>query len=342
MHFLHQDRPMNLFWLRDLAHLAATGNFSRAAQVSNLSQPALSRRIKAIEGWVGVALVDRTRHPVRLTGAGIQILEAGQHALNALDDERKGILEAQSRADRYVVKFAAQHSLGWRFYPVWLQAFESAFGPIVSRLRADDLPACLQDLEAGAVDFVIAYESRRGAVVTTSREIESVRIGGDSLLPVAKAGPDGRPLHSLDRKGNGLIPYLQFGPSAPISRHIEPLLDSGELRTRLHVVYENSMAGALRIRVRDGMGLAWLPKSLLAPDIDAGLVAPAGGTRWHIPLDIRLYRIRRQANSLTEKIWSFLASREDLPLILADKPPFPPTTAKPRRKGKDHVVGDPA
>jgi len=323
---------MNLFWLRDLAHIAATGNFSRAAQMGNLSQPALSRRIKAMEAWVGVTLVDRTRQPVRLTGAGIQILEVGQHALNVLEDERKAILQAQSRADRYVVKFAAQHSLGWRFYPSWLQAFESAFGPIVSRLRADDLPACLQDLEAGAVDFVIAYESRRGTVTPMSREIDSLRIGRDVLMPVAKAGADGRPLHTLDRKGQAPIPYLQFGPSAPISRHIDPLLDSGELRARLQVVYENSMAGALRIRVRDGMGLSWLPKSLVTPDLDAGLVAPAGGMRWQIPLDIRLYRIRRHANSLTEKIWSFLALREDQPLLLTDEATSQRVTDKRSRK----------
>lgn len=103
---------MNLLWFRDLAHLAQTGNFSQAAQLSNLSQPALSRRIKAMEAWVGVLLVDRSRHPVMLTGAGAQMLEAGQQALARLDNERKSIREVQSLPDRYVVTFGAQHSIG--------------------------------------------------------------------------------------------------------------------------------------------------------------------------------------------------------------------------------------
>lgn len=306
---------MNLSWVRDLSNLAQTGNFSRAAKLSNLSQPALSRRIKAMEDWVGASLVDRSRHPVSLTGAGIQMLEAGQQALARLESERKGIRDAQAVPDRYVVTFAAQHSIGWRFYPAWLQAFESAFGPIVSRLRADDLPNCVQDLEAGAVDFVIAYASRRAPAISGSRDIESLLIGRDVLLPVCKVGADKRPMFSLDRKGPVAIPYLRFGTSAPISQHLEPLLGTGDMRNRLRVVYENSMAGALRIRVRDGIGLAWLPRSLVAPDLEAGVLAPAGGARWHVPLEVRIHRIKRQTNSLTSRIWSFLASREGLPLL---------------------------
>jgi DNA-binding transcriptional LysR family regulator len=310
---------MNLAWVRDLEHLAQTGNFSRAAKLSHLSQPALSRRIKAMEDWVGAVLVDRTRHPVKLTGAGVQMLEAGQQALSRLENERKGIREAQALPDRYTVKFAAQHSIGWRFYPAWLQSFESSFGPVMSRLRADDLPNCLQDLESGAVDFVIAYASRKASPIAGLREIEGVRIGRDMLIPVARQGLDGRPLFTLDRRNGAAMPFLRFGSTAPISQHLEPLLRSHDLRARLQVVYENSMAGALRIRVRDGIGLAWLPRSLVAPDLEAGVLAQAGASRWQIPLDIMLYKMRRQENALTNKIWTFLKAHESTPLLAVEE-----------------------
>jgi len=307
---------MNLNWIRDLEHLAETGSFSLAALRSNLSQPALSRRIKALEAWVGAPLVARSRHPVKLTGAGVQMLEAGQQALTRLNNERKSIREAQSLPDRYVVTFAAQHSIGWRFYPAWLQTFEGVYGPILSRLRADDLPNCLQDLKSGAVDFVVAYESRQ-ASIASSGDVESIRIGRDTLLPVAKVGPDGRAVFSLDRKGTTAIPYLQFGATAPIGQHIAPLLEAGNLRARLQVVYENSMAAALRIRVREGIGIAWLPRSLVSPDLEAGLLKPAGGERWEVALEIKLLRRRQHANPLTSKIWAFLSQREDAPLLAA-------------------------
>ncbi|MGE8940832.1 LysR family transcriptional regulator [Leptospira interrogans] len=332
---MHKWGSMNLSWVRDLEHLAQTGNFSRAAKLSHLSQPALSRRIKAMEGWVGAALVDRSRHPVVLTGAGVQMLEAGQQALARIESEREGIREAQSLPDRYIVKFAAQHSIGWRFYPAWLQSFESTFGPIMSRLRADDLPNCLQDLESGAVDFVIAYASRRASLIAGLHEIEGVRIGRDLLIPVSKRGEDGRPTHTLDSRISVAIPFLRFGITAPISQHIEPLLGANDLRDRLQVVYENSMAGALRIRVRDGTGLAWLPTSLVAPDLEAGVLAPAGASRWQIPLDIMLYKMRQQENSFTNKIWSFLKERENRPLLSNEEViPARSCSAPKRSKGR--------
>jgi DNA-binding transcriptional LysR family regulator len=319
---------MNLGWIRDLEHIAQTGSFSQAASRSNVSQPALSRRIKAMETWVGASLVDRSHHPVTLTGAGMQMLEAGQQALARLNNERKSIREAQSLPDRYVVTFAAQHSIGWRFYPAWLQAFELAYGPILSRLRADDLTNCLQDLRAGTVDFVMGYESRKSSIVTDLTAAQSIRIGRDVLVPVAKIGPNGRPLFNLDRKGASTIPYIQFGATAPIAQHITPLLDVGSLRSRLKVVYENSMSGALRIRVREGIGIAWLPRSLVLPDLEAGLLGLAGGKRWEVALDIKLVRRREHTNPLTSKIWAFLERREDAPLLAGCQP----ETASMRRR----------
>ena len=306
---------MDFRWFNDLANLAQTGNFSQAAELGNISQPAFSRRIMALEGWVGVSLVDRSKHPVALTSAGLQMLEAGQQALARLDTERNQIREAHSLPDRYVVTFGAQHSIGWRFYPAWLQAFEDAFGPIISRLRADDLPSCLKDLSDGEVDFVIAYDSEFARTADRLTSSESILIGEDSLLPVCRMGPDGQPLFDLDEGGSVQTPYLRFRADAPISEHIRPLLEANDLGGRLRVVYENAMAGALRIRARDGSGVAWLPKSVIAPDLEAGLLVQIGDASWEIRLEIRLHRLRRNANPLTRAIWSFLAVREQVPLI---------------------------
>lgn len=306
---------MDFSWFKDLGNLAQTGNFSQAAELGNISQPAFSRRIKAIEGWVGATLVDRSKHPVGLTSAGVQMLEAGQQALTRLETERNQIREAQSLPDNYVVTFGAQHSIGWRFYPAWLQAFEHAYGPIISRLRADDLPACLKDLRDGELDFVIAYDSAFARSIDGEPGVESVKIGQDALIPVCKCGVNGAPMFEFSANTSVEIPYLQFGENAPIGHHIAPLLKSHDLRGKLRVVYENSMAGALRIRAREGTGVAWLPRSLVAPDLEAGLLAQTGDPTWEIELQIRLHRLRGNANQLTRKIWAFLSVREPVPLV---------------------------
>ncbi|HWU74121.1 MAG TPA: LysR family transcriptional regulator, partial [Sphingomonas sp.] len=51
---------MELAWLEDFIALSETGNFSRAAELRHVTQPAFSRRIRALEDWVGTPLFERT------------------------------------------------------------------------------------------------------------------------------------------------------------------------------------------------------------------------------------------------------------------------------------------
>lgn len=301
---------MDILLFRDLERLRQTGNFSQAAALGNLSQPAFSRRIKSLEAWVGTTLVDRSHQPVRLTEAGMQMLEAGLQALSRIEQERSQILEVQSLPDKYVVTFGAQHSIGWRFYPAWLQGLEEAYGPILSRLRADDLPNCMRDLKNGDVDFVVAYarpgEPQRGTV-------ESIVIGEDRLVPVCRPATDGTPLFNFDNP-EVKMPYLRFGDAAPIGALLGPLFARHKISSALRTVYENSMAGALRIRARAGDGVAWLPKSLVLPDLEGGILVTTGDPSWVVDLSVRLYRNKARTNRVTRSIWSFLEVRQSVSL----------------------------
>lgn len=300
---------MDLRWFKDLEVLSETGNFSQAAEQMHVTQPALSRRIKAIEDWVGVTLVDRRSRPVKLTTAGRLMLESGRQALFRVENERELVRASFAHPERYIVNFAAQHSIGWRFYPSWLQALEEAFGPILSRLRADDLPNCIEDLKKGDVDFVIAYRSDNALGFATFTNMEFLTIGDDTLVPVCKTTEGGAPLFNLDSPDTPPVPYLRFSENAPIREHLLPLDRAQKMIGRVSVVYENSMSGALRIRARDGAGVAWLPYSLVKPDIDTGLLTFAGKRDWWVRLDICIYRIKTKSNPLTQDIWSFVSGR---------------------------------
>ncbi len=305
---------MDISLFRDLDRLKQTGNFSRAAMQVNLSQPAFSRRIKALETWVGTTLVDRSRQPVSLTESGAQILEAGMQALSRIESERNQIREAQLLPDRYVTTFAAQHSISWRFYPAWLQAFEDAYGPVLSSLRADDLPNCLRVLKKGEVDFVIAYQHRS---IEYDSSAESILIGSDKLIPVCKPKMDGTPMFDFDNP-DVETPFLEYGDSTPIGAQLKPILLSQGLTHRLRTVYENSMGGALRIRARSGDGVAWLSQSLVQPDLENKLLVRIGDPDWDVELDIRLYRNANNLNQVTRSIWSFLKGRQAEPMVTMD------------------------
>ncbi|MFI6300109.1 alpha/beta hydrolase fold domain-containing protein [Nonomuraea sp. NPDC050790] len=71
--------------LRAFVAVADELNFGRAASRLYLSQPALSRQIRALERLIGYELLRRTTHRVELTSAGTALLERARAVLADVD-----------------------------------------------------------------------------------------------------------------------------------------------------------------------------------------------------------------------------------------------------------------
>lgn len=77
---------MTLVQLRHLIALAETGSFSRAAQAQFLTQPALSRSIRALEDELGMPLFDRVGRRIELTAFGRATLERARLLVSDADE----------------------------------------------------------------------------------------------------------------------------------------------------------------------------------------------------------------------------------------------------------------
>lgn len=66
---------MNSKQLHHIIVLSETGNFSQAAQILGITQPALSKQLMTLEKEVGVKLFDREQTPIRLTPAGERFIQ---------------------------------------------------------------------------------------------------------------------------------------------------------------------------------------------------------------------------------------------------------------------------
>lgn len=71
--------------MRYVLTVAETLHFGRAAEQALVSQPSLSRQVRALEREIGVALFDRTSRRVQLTPAGAQFVPVARRALDLLD-----------------------------------------------------------------------------------------------------------------------------------------------------------------------------------------------------------------------------------------------------------------
>jgi DNA-binding transcriptional LysR family regulator len=81
---------MELRHLRYFVAVAETLSFARAARALNLSQPPLSRQIRALEDELGTALFARTKRSVQLTPAGAALLPEARRLLREADGLKAG------------------------------------------------------------------------------------------------------------------------------------------------------------------------------------------------------------------------------------------------------------
>ena len=196
---------MEAKWLEDFLSVARTGSFSLSAAERHITQSAFSRRIKALEQWVGVALIDRSSYPTRLTAAGQRFQAAAREATATLLNTRQELRHA-ARADRRLLRIAIQHSLASGFLARWLATLPLARDDLLTQVRADNLHDCVRDLEEGCVDLLVCYTHPGLPLQFSAERYPSLTLAQDVLTPVSRPGADGRPMHALRPGAAAAVP----------------------------------------------------------------------------------------------------------------------------------------
>lgn len=299
---------MNLIWLEDFLVLAASGNFSRAAAERHMTQPAFSRRIRALEDWLGVLLFDRSSQPAALTETGEWFRAVAQDIL-----DRVGRVPEQARAvgeaGAATLRFASTHGLSFTFLPTWLRSLESgmALGPV--QLVSDVMQHCEALLQQGRVQFLLGHWHAQVSGRLAPSEHPSVKVGTDMLLPVSAPDKTGRPLHRLGVKNKVPVPLLDYSAESGIGRIVRALRGEALAQARGEVLFTAHLASVLKSMALDGRGVAWLPTSLIEDELKSKRLVPAGDRTWVIPLEIRLFRSQAALPPAAEAFWRQVASR---------------------------------
>lgn len=331
---------MNLSWLEDFMALIATGNFSRAAEERHMSQPAFSRRIRALEEWLGTELFDRSSQPAKLTAAGEWFRDTAHELMarvNRIPGEAKAVAESHSTT----LRFASTHALSFTFLTGWLHALESRTSVGRITLMSDVLARCEALLLESQVQFLMCHAHPASSSQLMAQHFPFVRVGGDLLIPVSSPTAAGDARYPLERATPGApLPLLGYSSASGLGRILRDVLGAALERMPAHSVFEAHLASVLRTMAMDGRGLAWLPRSLIADDLACGRLIESAPQDWHVPLEIRLYRSRSPMGQAAEDFWhavctavSWPVAADDLMVAAAATTTTPRSHPGPRRPG---------
>jgi DNA-binding transcriptional LysR family regulator len=89
-------RDLEVGELRAFCAAATLGSIAEAARAMNVSQPAMSKRLRALENVAGAELFERSSRGVTLTPAGVQLYSAARRLLRSADSVQALIKTAPS------------------------------------------------------------------------------------------------------------------------------------------------------------------------------------------------------------------------------------------------------
>lgn len=157
--------------LRVFAVAGRALSFTKAAQILNVTQAAVSHQIRVLEGQLGVPLFQRTTRSLHLTVAGLQLLPAAIAAFDQIERAVAGVRRSQS-----LLSITTTPSFGARWLAPRLPRFAALHPEIEISVRHTEVSL---DLVAEGIDLAI-----RGGLGKW-RGLTAELIGSSVTVPVA-------------------------------------------------------------------------------------------------------------------------------------------------------------
>jgi DNA-binding transcriptional LysR family regulator len=302
---------IDLVALKDFLVLCELRSFSRASERCHVSVSGLSRRIQGLEQWLGGPLFDRRRAALQPTDAGLRLQAVATDVVYALEGLRKS-LRTEARDRQLRIRFCAPHIMSAVFFPDWIPRLHSDFRDAKFSVESDNLAECMALLDEGTADYAVALFDDSGAVTrrlgrpADGAELRSLELGRECLVPVSAPNAAGRPRYDLAQSGGGAISFLGYADECHLGWSLHPFLDRWGLDLRQN--HNASLTDGLRLMALSGLGVAWLPRSLVRGDLDARKLVRAGDAGFDVPLRLLLVRRAAGLSTQAERLWHYLTA----------------------------------
>lgn len=273
-------------------------SFTRAAEILNLSQPAVSLQVKSLEAEYGVQLLHRDGFETVPTESGRAVYEIACQIVHLYEKSKQQVQELSHKLDGKL-SIGASTGPGECLLPVLLGQFKARHPQIDASLRVGDTEEI--------VDHVLRYRMELGFVGASRRDRHLCfdPFIQDQLVLVAH--PD-HPLAGQSSVSWEELPRMplilqQHGSGATAALY-GALGEYDISASHLNIVMELGLQESTKAAVRSGLGVTIISKLGVIEELGRGVLVevPIEG----IALKRHLYAVYRRTSPLTNLARTFL------------------------------------
>jgi DNA-binding transcriptional LysR family regulator len=239
--------------------VAEKQSFSEAADALYLTQPAVSKRIAALEDELKTRLFDRIGRKISLTEAGRALLAHAKTILLEMEDSKRAIANLSGSVGGRL-SIGTSHHIGLHRLPPILRQYSAAYPEVELDLHfMDSEVACRAvlggDLELGIVTLP----------PTPLPDLHSEEVWPDPLVVVV--GRD----HPLAKEAKASLRQLAGYPAIlpSMGTYTRQLLEQhfAPMGLSLQVGMSTNYLETIKMMVSVGLGWSVLPASMLSPEL---------------------------------------------------------------------------
>lgn len=246
---------MDLHALIAFVEVARYQSFSLAADALFISQPAISKRVSALEAELGTALFNRINRKVTLTEAGRALLPRVQALRTELEDIRR-LASNLSGEVQGTLTMGTSHHIGLHRLPPVLSEFNQCYPAVQLDLRFVASEQACQAVERGELELAIATLPNE-----LPEQLQAEVIWTDQLHIVTS------PKQALSQQDKvslaELVQHRCVLPSKDTYTYQIISQALGRLEHQLNVYVSTNYLETLKMLVSAGFGWSLLPHTLL-------------------------------------------------------------------------------
>jgi len=248
---------MNIEDLQAFLSVSKHASFSLAAAELHITQPAVSKRIAALESNLDARLFDRIGRQVTLTEAGRALERYAVRILSEVEDSRRTLQNLSGKIGG-PLKIATSHHISLHRLPPVLRQYTQHYPEVQLNLGFMDSELACRAVEQGELELALVT-----LPPSDSTPLTTVKIWTDTL--VLAASPD-HPLRQHSRitpKALAHYPAILPARGTYTRELIDKTLAMGQLETKMETHYLET----IKMLVTVGLGWSLLPDNMLEKEL---------------------------------------------------------------------------
>jgi len=253
---------MEIHQLRYFVAVAETGNFTRASERCNVSQPSLSQQIINLESELGHKLFHRLGRKAVLTDIGINFLERARRILFEIETASKEIKDNPGIERR--IDVGAIHTLMPYLLPIIIANVRRKHPDLIIHAREDFRTPLVKAVMDGYLDMAIV-----ASPVTDARAAVEPLFTEHLLLAV----PEKHPLAAQSTVTGADLKnetFVLLGHSSSLTTQIQQFCGTHDFEPTIG--YRCGQIDTVKSFLAMGLGISILPQITREPERDKGIV----------------------------------------------------------------------